>query len=588
MSDALRRMHEAWLGMVQPVEGLVFSATVLADKGIGRPDEGPAQLQKRFLACCPPSAIEDGQETQPRVADLAGFLEEMLGLTPDLFDAGDTLEKALSLDVPEANQLLRPTFALRKQFEVAIPEGTDATDAARAGAAYEMLVWDLAAGDVRGVGLDLDAPEEVTGEWRYPPTAKLDRLLRHVRVPIGLLTNRDELRLVYAPHGESTGHLTFRLRDMADVGGRPILDALVSLLSVQRFFGVDEDVALPALLAESRKRQANVTTELAEQVFDALQILLAGFQAAAERDPSGYGQVFGDALEREEDHVYRGLLTVMLRLVFLLFAEDRALLPVERSLYEEHLSVFALFARLQEEAGAHPDTMNQRHGAWGQLLAVFRAVFTGVDHGELHMPPRHGDLFDPHRYPLLEGVVAGASPLGAPELQAEVGVPTIDDGTVYGVLERLILFEGQRLSYKALDVEQIGSVYEALMGFHVARMEGPAVRMKSGQWLTPGEVLAVKPAQRAKWLKQEVGLSKAQADKLKDRIAEIAKDDIDDDGRAAAYQDALADYGAAGRRRDKSQILAKPGQLVLQPGAERRRTSSHYTPRSLSAPIVER
>ena len=39
MTDALRRMHEAWLGMAQPIEGLVFSATVLADKGVGRPDE---------------------------------------------------------------------------------------------------------------------------------------------------------------------------------------------------------------------------------------------------------------------------------------------------------------------------------------------------------------------------------------------------------------------------------------------------------------------------------------------------------------------------------------------------------------------
>jgi len=609
--SALRRLHETWLGMVQPSEGLVFSPTVLADLGVGRPDEGPAQLQQRFKALCPPSAIVDGEETRPRIQDFARFLEELLGFEADLFDQGDALPPALSLDVPEANQRLRPTLALKKQFEVEVPEGTDATEAAKAGAPYAMLVWDLAAehsaggAAVDGAGLSLDDPEALTGEWRYPPTAKMDRLLRHVRVPIGLLTNRDELRLIYAPHGESTGHVTFRLGDMTQVGGRPILDALVSLLHVERFFGVDEDAALPALLAESRKRQANVTEELAGQVFDALQVLLAGFQAAAERDPDRYGQVFREALERDEDHVYRGLLTVMLRLVFLLFAEDRALLPVERSFYEEHFSVFALFARLQEEAGAHPDSMGQRFGAWGQLLTVFRAVFMGVDHGELHMPPRHGDLFDPHRYPFLEGVVAGASPLNAPELQAEVVVPTVDDAAVYGVLERLIVFDGQRLSYKALDVEQIGSVYEALMGYHVSRMEAPAVRMKSGQWVTVDEVLAVKPAQRAKWFKKEIGLTGAQSKKLKARFDEIAssvdeglaqrrkgaKEDGSLGGFASlreAYQDALADYSAAGRRRDKSQVLARAGQLVLQPGAERRRTSSHYTPRSLSAPIVER
>jgi hypothetical protein len=90
-----------------------------------------------------------------------------------------------------------------------------------------MLVLDLPA------GLPLDKSEAVTGSWDYPPAAKFDRLLRHVRVPIGLLTNRREVRLVYAPHGESSGSLTFRLDDMAAVGGRPILDAFVMLLSRQ-------------------------------------------------------------------------------------------------------------------------------------------------------------------------------------------------------------------------------------------------------------------------------------------------------------------------------------------------------------------
>ncbi|HEY8428720.1 MAG TPA: hypothetical protein VIL20_10115, partial [Sandaracinaceae bacterium] len=571
-------MHETWLGMVQPIEGLVFSATVLADKGVGRPDEPPAQLQKRFLELCPPSALEDGRDARPRIADLARFFEELLGLTPDLFDSGDALPPALSLDVPEADQLLRPTLALRKQFDFEVPEGPEATEAAKAGAAYEMLVWDLA--EQGGLGLDLDAPETVTGHWRYPPTAKFDRLLRHVRVPLGLLTNREAIRLVYAPHGESTGHLTFRLADMAEVGGRPILDAFVSLLSAHRFFGGFEDATPRALLEESRKRQANVTNELASQVFDALQVLLAGFQAAAERDPERYGHVFADALAREDDHVYRGLLTVMLRLVFLLFAEDRGLLPIEHPLYAEHLSLLGLFERLQEDAGAHPDSMGRRFGAWSQLLVLFRAVYSGLDHGDLHMPPRRGALFDPHRYPFLEGFTAGASPLGVPELQAEVVVPTIDDGTVYAVLERLLVFEGQRLSYKTLDVEQIGSIYESLMGYRVLRLEAPAVRLKSGRWLTVDELLAVKPAQRAKWLKDEAGLGPSDAKKLADRFAEIDKAKRSDAERALAYQDALSELSAAGRRRDKNAVLARAGQLVLQPGPERRRTSSHYTPRT--------
>lgn len=103
----------------------------------------------------------------------------------------------------------------------------------------------------------------------------------------------------------------FRLDDMASVGDRPLLDAFVMLLSARRLFAVSRERQLPALLAASRKRQANVTNELAEQVFEAVETLLRGFEAAADRDRS---PVLAEAARREDDHLYVGLLTVLLRL----------------------------------------------------------------------------------------------------------------------------------------------------------------------------------------------------------------------------------------------------------------------------------
>jgi hypothetical protein len=194
-------------------------------------------------------------------------------------------------------------------------------------------------------------------------------------VPIGVLTNRDEVRLVYAPHGESSGHITFRVEDMASVAGRILFDAFVMLLSAERFFGVAPEHQLPRLLRDSRTRQANVTNELAEQMLDALHVLLAGFVAAAERDGSRHLE---DALARDDDHVYKGLLTVLLRLVFVLYAEDRALLPVEHPDYAEHLSALGLFEQLQRDHGEWPDSMARRFGAWPRLVALFRAVFLGL------------------------------------------------------------------------------------------------------------------------------------------------------------------------------------------------------------------
>ncbi len=395
------------------------------------------ETQGKLAALCPPTGESEAGLTGRTIGDLSRFFAELLGLGPELFDAGDALPDELSLYVPEGKQTLRPTLALRKQDDAPPSAGADSTPASRAGARYEVLVWDLPR------GLDLDRSEAVTGSWDYPPAAKFDRLLRHCRVPIGLLTNRASVRLVYAPHGESSGAITFKLDEMASTGGRPILDAFVMLLSASRFFAVARERALPALLAESRKRQANVTNELADQVFEALAILLRGFEAAAERDRR---DLLDDALARENDHLYKGLLTVLLRLVFLLYAEDRGLLPVEHPIYEKHLSVIGLFEQLQVDHGAYPDSMSRRFGAWGRLVSVFRSIFLGLEHGSLHMPARRGSLFDPHTYPFLEGWgPSGGSPIQQPEAQAEVRVPTVDDETVYRALDKLLHFEGQRL-----------------------------------------------------------------------------------------------------------------------------------------------
>ena len=46
--------------------------------------------------------------------------------------------------------------------------------------------------------------------------------------------------------------------------------------------------------------------------------------------------------------------------------------------------------------------MNQRYGAWAQLLVLFRLFHDGAETDGLQLPPRHGDLFNPDRFPFLE------------------------------------------------------------------------------------------------------------------------------------------------------------------------------------------
>lgn len=53
--------------------------------------------------------------------------------------------------------------------------------------------------------------------------------------------------------------------------------------------------------------------------------------------------------------------------------------------------------------------MSRRFGAWSRLVAAWRAIFAGAAHGDLHMPSREGEFFDPSRYPFLEGYGLGGS-----------------------------------------------------------------------------------------------------------------------------------------------------------------------------------
>ncbi|WP_437650443.1 type IIL restriction-modification enzyme MmeI [Sorangium sp. So ce362] len=597
MKDRDVLFHKKWLGLAQPIEGLVFSVPALADAQIA-PEERPEL-----------SAAFEAQLTgdPPRIRSLEAFFRDFLGYaSPGMLVPRAELPAELSFYAAEGGQEIRPSFALGRgpftaddpfaAFDEAPSASQDgaASDggsrgssepAAQAGASdakkpWSALLWDLTE---TGASLDLDEPEGETGPWRYPPTAKLERLLRHAGVPVGFLFNGAHLRLVYAPAGESTAHLTFRVEHLRGSEGRPLLTALDLLLHARRAHSASPEHTLEGLLAESRRRQADVTEELAKQVFEAVETLVAGFEAAAARD-CGRDQLdwLRAAIEAEGDHFYQGVLSVVLRLVFLLYAEDQALLPVEHRTYAEHLSLGGLYARLSHDAGAHPESMHHRFGAYGQLLALFRAVFFGVKHGTIELPPRRGRLFDPNTYPFLEGGLPGWTAAGTdPGARAQARPPSIDDGTVYKVLHRLIVFGGQRLSYRTLDVEQIGSVYESLMGYHVLRLESPAVRLgKHGVWVETRALRAMSPTDRARFLKETCGLNPGPVQAIEKAVKEAGKDD-------GALAEALAGY-AAGRRGEGNRHRAGAGRLVLQPGEERRRTGSHYTPRSLTEKVVRR
>ena len=253
----------------------------------------------------------------------------------------------------------------------------------------------------------------------------------------------------------------------------------------------------------------------------------------------------------------------------------------ENETFVRHYSLTGLYQRLREDAAHHPDTMDQRFGAWAQLLVLFRLIHDGArDYrtgGAVSLPERRGALFDPDRFPFLEGRRAGAG-TGARQRIERVRPPLISDGAVYRVLEKLLVLDGERISYRTLDVEQIGSVYETIMGFRMEVATGRSVAIKPAKKLgAPSTVdldalLEQGTGNRAKWLQLRIDRNLTDTVAKGLRAAETVED-------LHAVLDRVLD-------KDATPDLVPAGALVLQPNEERRRSGSHYTPRELTEPIV--
>src|SRR5688572_17996580 len=180
----------------------------------------------------------------------------------------------------------------------------------------------------------------------------------------------------------------------------------------------------------------------------------------------------------------------MMRLVFLLFAEDqRPPLIGGTPLYAENYAVSPLRDQLRASTRGSEDILERRHDAWARLLAVFRLLHAGSEHEDMRFPPYGGSLFDPDRFPFLEGrsrksrwVDEPADPL------------LIDNRVVLHLLDAIQQLGGQRISFRGLDVEQIGHVYENLLGHMARRAEGPTMALQGK--LEPEVPLADLEAQR--------------------------------------------------------------------------------------------
>lgn len=439
----------------------------------------------------------------------------------------------------------------------------------------------------------LDRPV-IGRHWKANSATRMMELLHATGVPLGLVTNGEHWMLVFAPRGETTGYASWYSALWLD---EPItLRAFHSLLGVRRFFGVAADSTLLGLLKESAQDQQEVTDQLGYQVREAVEVLVQAFDTLDQ--DSNRNLLKGVS----ETALYEAALTVMMRLVFLFSAEERGLLHLGKPLYDDNYAVSTLMEELQETADLYgPQVLERRFDAWARLLATFRAVHAGVHHQDLLIPAYGGSLFDPDRYPFLEGRGMGtnwattqAEPLA---VNNRVALHLLTS------LQKLRIrvpgggpSEARRISFRALGVEQIGHVYEGLLDHTAVHATEPVLGLKGTRdKKTEVPLIAL-----------EAALSQSQ-DRLIDFLKEktgrsvsALKRAMDDNSPYDEHRLLIAcghDAGLfrrilpfAGLIREDSferPEVVLPGSVYVTAGTTRRSTGTHYTPPSLTEPIVQ-
>ncbi|WP_371061535.1 Eco57I restriction-modification methylase domain-containing protein [Rhodosalinus sp. 5P4] len=559
-------MHGEWLALLE-ISGPFLAEPVLKDafpQGL----EDVASDKRRLLR----QAYDEWREAKElEDADLSELHQAWIdlvlrqGLELDEDGAGDILKSrgeladGLCHRVPEHDLTLVPDYAVVDDREANEP-------------LMLISVWDP----------DRPLDEPVRGDgWATSPAERMVELCRATGTRLGLVTNGERWMLVDAPVGAVTTFASWYARLWSQEP--KTLQAFVNLLGVRRFF-VGKGDQLPALLDASLKLQDEVTDALGEQVRRAVEVLIQSLDRAdVDRNRELLAGIEPSAL-------YEAGLTVMMRIVFLLSAEERGLLLLGDERYEANYAVSTLRLQLRAES---EEILERRNDAWSRLLAIFRAVYGGIEHEALRMPALGGSLFDPDRYPFLEGRARGT------DWRKDAATPLpIDNRTVLLLLDAVQLFQGRALSYRALDVEQIGYVYEGLLERTVVRadhvtLDLDATKNAKKPWVTLDEVeeAAAKGDDAvAGLLKERTGSS---ASRVKNDLSK-AVDASDADKLLTAchgstdLRDRIKPYFHFLRTDRWGYPLAYPvGTFMVTSGSDRRETGTHYTPKSLTEAIVK-
>lgn len=317
------------------------------------------------------------------------------------------------------------------------------------------------------------------------------------------------------------------------------------------------------IMQDDLAQQRAVTEELHRQVILAIEILVNAWMQANKAD------LPRKDLDAFSKRVFKDGLFWIYRVLFILYAEARGLLPAETQKYGSFYSMEGLldwcedFARKERMGALSPNGSY----AWGHLRALFTLMRRGVETSEgARVPAFNGQLFAPEQCPLFD---AGRA---------------IPDHILVDVLLTLTTRENlegtvrDRINFANLETTQLGAVYEALLAQRPKYLAEPHVWVESSK-----NSVGLVPV---RWVKGLHGDGKLEykvidfgnrGDEVHDELPKGLRSGL----KLRAFEDIVP--------RKRPAFHPKAGRFVICPsGGAKRQTASFYTPRRLARFLAER
>lgn len=408
---------------------------------------------------------------------------------------------------------------------------------------------------------------------------RLEDALTDARLDYGFLVSPEALRLIRRVGlGARGAAFDLSLATAAETEDIESLAVAYRVLAAPNFVATaDGTRPIDALEAESRRHSAKVSTDLKAAVFDAAERVVGAFLRDVRERPDEFSQSPAVATLRDA-----GFLALY-RLLFILYAEARDERLSRHRLYQRCYSLDSMIGRLlhtrpEEWAG-------NRHTLWFQLLAVFRIFNEGISPHlpDLeNIPPRGGRLFsnDTEEGSLLRRLRLSDRDTAAILLGLATSRPRRGVGR-------------ERVSFRELEIEQLGAVYEGLLEYEPSEAAATLVECSVGgreMALTPEEVVLLAE------LKSLVvrGDAEIVAGTVAARLhPDAAHDDGGDDAEneegaeADDAEDEEADEPSVARGATLKLLRRlEKNEFFFRPGSARKSSGSYYTPTPMVDDLV--